>query len=138
MHGVRRWLWLLVMTALTTGMASAQQAPQWARLDPDGVQRLSIVGGNYHFRPDRIRVRAGVPVELEVSRTTRTPHDLVIQDARMGLDIAVDLERDPVLVRFTPEVTGRLVFYCDQRLLFFPSHRDRGMWGVLEVVEEME
>lgn len=106
-----------------------------ARLDPDGVQRLTLVGSNYHFQPDRIRVQIGVPVELEVYRTTRTPHDLVIQDDRMGLDITVDLALEPVVVRFTPEVTGRVVFYCDQRLLFLPSHRARGMWGVLEVID---
>lgn len=106
-----------------------------ARLDPDGVQRLTLMGGNYHFQPDRIRVQVGVPVELEVYRTTRTSHDLVIQDNRMGLDITVDLSPESVVVRFTPEVTGRVVFYCDQRLLFLPSHRDRGMWGVLEVID---
>lgn len=132
-----RWLlWLALLLSMTVNAGWAQDAPIMARLDPDGVQRLSMVGSNYHFQPDRLQVRVGVPVELEVRRSTRlTPHDLVIRDARMGLDIEVDLSREAQVVRFTPEVTGRVVFYCDERLLFFPSHRDRGMWGVLEVVE---
>ncbi|MDN3520664.1 hypothetical protein [Halomonas ramblicola] len=133
-----RWLlWLAILLSLTTSASWAQDAPTLARLDPDGVQRLSMVGSNYRFQPDRLQVRVGVPVELEIRRSTRlTPHDLVIRDARMRLDIEVDLRREARIVRFTPEVTGRVVFYCDERLLFFPSHRDRGMWGVLEVVEE--
>lgn len=133
-----RWLlWLAILLSLTANAGWAQNAPTVARLDPDGVQRLSMVGDSYRFRPDRLQVRVGVPVELEVRRSTRlTPHDLVIRDARMRLDIEVDLRREAQIVRFTPEVTGRVVFYCDERLLFFPSHRDRGMWGVLEVVEE--
>lgn len=132
----RALLLSMMVLSLALGTSWAQDTPIMARLDADGVQRLSMVAGSYYFQPDRIQVRVGVPVELEVRRTTRlTPHDLVIRDARMGLDIEVDLSRAPQIVRFTPEVTGRVVFYCAERLLFFPSHRDRGMWGVLEVVE---
>jgi plastocyanin len=38
-------------------------------------------------------------------------------------------------VRFTPTHPGTFVFYCDKKLLFFKSHREKGMEGRLEVRE---
>ena len=38
-----------------------------------------------------------------------------------------------VKVRFTPTKAGVFAFYCDKKLLFFKSHREKGMEGVLKV-----
>jgi hypothetical protein len=40
---------------------------------------------------------------------------------------------ETVTVRFTPMVTGSFSIYCDKKLLFFKSHREKGMEAVLEV-----
>jgi len=40
---------------------------------------------------------------------------------------------DSQTVRFTPMTRGTFPFYCDKKLLFFKSHRERGQEGHLEV-----
>ncbi|PSJ47450.1 quinol oxidase [Zobellella endophytica] len=128
-----RWQGVLVLLA-ALGPAWAEPMP--ARLDADGVQRVEVVGGNYFFRPDHIVVKVGVPVELMVSKEPGlTPHSLVIWSPRMGIDVDAMLGGSSRVIRFTPTVTGRVDFYCQEKLLFFASHQERGMAGVLEVVE---
>lgn len=39
-----------------------------ARLDPDGIQRTTIIGGEYFFEPQRLTVKMNVPVELELRK----------------------------------------------------------------------
>lgn len=36
---------------------------------------------------------------------------------------------------FTTTKPGKYPFYCDKKLLFMDSHREKGMEGILEVVE---
>ena len=134
--GWRLWLTLGIGVALATGATWAESPPQVARVDSDGVQRITLVGGSYYFEPGHIVVQAGVPVELKARREYGlTPHSLVIRSAELGLDIETQLDTAGKGIRFTPRVPGRVEFYCDEQLLFFPSHRDKGMVGVLEVVE---
>ncbi|AJE02950.1 cupredoxin domain-containing protein [Geobacter pickeringii] len=107
-----------------------------APVDADGVQRVELVGGDYFFRPNRIIVRVNVPVELRVRKeTVLVPHDLVVNAPEAGIDFKIDLEREPAVIRFTPTKAGSYPMYCDKKLLFFPSHREKGMEGVIEVVE---
>ncbi|WP_298439025.1 quinol oxidase [Geobacter sp.] len=107
-----------------------------ATVDADGVQRVEIVGGDYFFRPNLIIVRVNVPVELKVRKeTVLVPHDLIVKAPEAGMDFKVALEREPTVVRFTPTRVGRYPMYCDKKLLFFASHREKGMEGTIEVVE---
>ena len=125
---------LLLLAVLAPGAGRAE--PVQARLDADGVQRVAVVGSNYFFRPDHIVVKVGVPVELVVRKEPGlTPHSLVIWSPRMGLDVDEMLGRREKLIRFTPTATGQTPFYCREKLAFFPSHQERGMAGILEVVE---
>lgn len=134
--GWRAWLVLVVGLALAEGAAWAESPPQVARMDSDGVQRVRLVGGSHYFQPAHIVVRAGIPVELQARREYGlTPHSLVIRSAELGIEIEAQLDTEGQVVRFTPQVPGRVEFYCDEQLLFFRSHRERGMAGVLEVVE---
>lgn len=107
-----------------------------AAADADGVQRVEIVGGSYHFRPDHIVVEVNHPVELKVKKERGlTPHNIVLKAPEAGIDFEVPLGEEATTIRFTPTKTGVFKFYCNKRLLFFKSHRDRGMEGELEVVE---
>ncbi len=130
-------IWMVAsLLFLATSEVRAETEPYVAPIDSDGVQRIHLVGGSYFFEPERIQVKVGVPVELIVRKEPGlAPHDLVIRSEIMQLDIEEELEREEKVIRFTPQIPGRLVFYCDKKLLFFPSHRNRGMSGVLEVVE---
>ncbi len=102
----------------------------------DGVQRVQVLGGGYFFRPGHIIVKVNVPVELTLSREVGiVPHNLAIQAPAANVVIDEDLEVTPKTVTFTPTLPGRYAFYCDKQLLFLPSHREKGMEGILEVVE---
>ena len=66
-----------------------------------------------------------------------TPHNFVLDypDADLQHDVSVDAG-DSVTIRFSVQTPGTYTFYCDKQLLFFPSHREEGMEGRLEVRPE--
>lgn len=102
----------------------------------DGVQHVRIEGGAYFFEPNRVIVKAGVLVELTVSvGRSVIPHTFVIEAPEAGIVVDETLSSQPKRIRFTPTAVGRYPFYCRNRLLFLETHRDKGMEGVLEVVE---
>lgn len=103
---------------------------------PDGIQHVSIVGGNYFFRPNRVIVKVNVPVELGVALERGiVPHSLVIDAPEAGIQIDQKLSSETKKFRFTPTATGSFTFYCKNKLLFLKSHREKGMEGTLEVVD---
>jgi len=102
----------------------------------DGVQHVRIEGGSYFFKPNRVIVHVNVPIELTVSvESGLIPHTLVIQSPEAGIAVDESLSSEAKTIRFTPTAVGKYPFYCRNRLLFFKSHREKGMEGVLEVVE---
>lgn len=102
----------------------------------DGVQHVRIEGGSYFFKPNRVIVKVNVPVELMVSvEKGLIPHTLVIQSPEVGIEVDEKLSSDAKTIRLTPTAVGKYPFYCKNKLLFFKSHREKGMEGVLEVVE---
>jgi plastocyanin domain-containing protein len=103
---------------------------------PDGIQHVSIVGGNYFFRPNRVIVKVNVPVELGVTLERGiVPHSLVIDAPEAGIQVDQKLSSEPKKIRFTPTATGSFTFYCKNKLLFLKSHRAKGMEGTLEVID---
>jgi plastocyanin len=74
-------------------------------------------------------------VELRLtSVTTLTPHNFILKEPGAGLSVAQEVgPRETAKVIFTPTKPGIYVFYCDKKLPFFPSHREQGMEGRLEV-----
>lgn len=102
---------------------------------PDGVQRATVEADSYSFTPSHLVVKAGKPVELTFkSLTWLVPHNVVIDDPRSGLAIREEVPAgESVTVKFTPAATGSFAIYCDKKLLFFKSHREKGMEGILEV-----
>ena len=105
--------------------------------EKDGVQRLTMIVDSHFYKPDRVVVRAGLPIELTlISQTTLTPHNFVIKEPDAGIDINKDVPAgETVIVRFTATKPGTYPFYCDRKLLFFKSHREKGMEGILSVTK---
>ncbi len=104
--------------------------------DNDGIQRIDIIGDEYSFTPEHIIVRVNVPVELRIRKTNfLVPHNIIIDEPEAGIAVKESFGTKPKIIRFTPKQTGKFPFYCDKKLLFFKSHREKGMEGVLEVVE---
>lgn len=107
-----------------------------ATVNADGIQRVEVLGGGYYFDPNVIVVKVNVPVELSVKKAGGiTPHDIVLKAPDTGINFAEDLSTEPKVIRFTPTKAGIYHFECSKQLLFFMSHKDRGMHGLLEVVE---
>ena len=107
-----------------------------AVVDTDGVQKADVVAGEYFFNPDHIIVKANIPVELKVRKEPGiVPHDFVLKAPEAGIDVLESLGTEPKVIRFTPAKPGKYTFYCDKKLIFSKSHREKGMEGILEVVE---
>lgn len=125
--------WIFLFGVPSPGRAGEPFEPD---LSPDGVYRTEIVVDSYSFKPDHLRVEAGRPVELTLrSVTFIVPHNVVIQVPEAGLDVRQDVPAGgTVQVRFAPTVPGRYEIFCDKKLLFFASHKEKGMTGTLEVV----
>jgi heme/copper-type cytochrome/quinol oxidase subunit 2 len=119
---------------------SADQAPHVPPLlvpvdQLDGIQRATIILDSYSYTPDHLIVQAGKPIELLLtSITTITPHNFLLKNEAAGLSIERDVGSGrTVTVQFTATKPGIYTFYCDKKLLFFPSHQEKGMEGKLEV-----
>jgi plastocyanin len=125
---------LLVLVPVIT-CAAAEPFTFEVPLDPDGIQRTVVEADSYEFSPRHLVVRAGKPVELTVkSVTVLVPHNFLIDDPKSGLAIKEEVPAgQTVKITFTPTVPGSFAIYCDKKLLFFKSHREKGMEGVLEV-----
>ncbi len=128
-----------VLFLLIGGFASGetlQEKRLIATVDADGVQRVSVLGGSYFFDPNTIVVKVNVPVELKIRKEPGVaPHDIILKAPEAGVDFSESLSTEPKVIHFTPTKAGKYPFACDKRFLFFKSHKDRGMEGVLEVVE---
>ena len=104
-------------------------------LDEQGIQRATIIMDSYSYNPKDLTVQAGKPVELTFQNTaTITPHTFVVDDPATGLHLRTEVSAgETQTIRFTPVQSGSVVFYCDKKLLFFKSHRERGQEGHLEI-----
>ncbi len=126
----------LILMYLFTVSAYAEEKVVRAAIDSDGVQRVEIVGDSYSYDPNHIIVKVGVPVELTFRKVPGiTPHNMIINAPEAGIEINVDMTGDPQTVTFTALKTGTFPLYCDKRFLFFKNHREKGMEGLLEVIE---
>ncbi len=104
-------------------------------VDPDGVQRAVVEADSYAFTPHHLVVTAGQRVELTFqSMTWVVPHNVIIDDPQSGLNIREEIPAgESRTITFTPTVPGSFAIYCDKKLPFMKSHREKGQEGVLEV-----
>jgi plastocyanin domain-containing protein len=129
---------LLVLSAPVFGQSDTTAVKKVvATVDPDGVQRVAILGGGYFYNPNYVVVKVNVPVELSVTKESgMTPHDFAIKAPEAGIDVAIkSLDTKPQLVKFTPTKPGKYPFICTKKMIFMKSHKDKGMQGTLEVTE---
>jgi heme/copper-type cytochrome/quinol oxidase subunit 2 len=104
-------------------------------ISPDGVQRATVILDSYSYSPNHLVVESGKPVELTLtSRTTFIPHNFVMKELSAGLSIEQDVGAGKTIIaKLVPTQPGLFLFFCDKRLWPMPSHRDKGMEGLLEV-----
>ncbi len=127
---------LLLACVVAFGGEQEEKKVFKAVVDSDGVQKVDILAGQYFFRPDYIVVKVNVPVELKVRKEPGiVPHDFVLKAPEAGVEVLESLSTEPKSIKFTPAKTGKYLFYCDKKLIFSKSHREKGMEGTLEVVE---
>ena len=127
---------LLPFLVFVSGIAPAQEKKFVASVDTDGVQRIEVLAGQYFFEPNYIIVKADVPVEITIRKEPSIiPHDFVLNAPEAGVDILTSLSTEPKTIKFVPLKPGKYTFYCDKKLLFFKSHRNQGMEGILEVTK---
>ena len=103
--------------------------------DDQGVQRATIIMDSYSYSPNELSVQAGKPVELTLRNdATFIPHTFHLTDPASGLHVHAEVSAgESQTVSFTPNQRGTFTFYCEKKLLFFKSHRERGQEGHLEV-----
>jgi len=137
---MKRIICIVIALLFVAAAAAAGEQPTGKRfvatIDKDGYQRVEMTVGEYYFDPSVVVVKVNVPVELTIRKTGGiTPHTISMKAAEADLDFTIDIPKDPKKVSFMATKTGAYPFECTERFLFFKSHRDRGMHGVLEVVE---
>jgi len=128
--------WLTLLSTVQAADISPQSLPTVVPLSPDDeVQRATVILDSYSYSPNHLIVERGKVVELMLtSVTTLIPHNFIIKDPVGSLSVEYDVGAGKtVIARFIPNQPGRFAFFCDKRLWPLPSHRDKGMEGILEV-----
>jgi len=127
---------LVVLSTMASALAAEPSSPTIVPLDKDGVQRIDILGSDYFFKPGHLIVKVNVPVVLNVRKDGYIiPHNIVINAPEAGITVNESLSRDPKAISFTPTKVGSYPIFCDKKPPFLASHREKGMEGMLEVVE---
>ncbi len=100
-------------------------------------QTIEVKLGSYFIKPEKITVKRGQPVTLNlVNEATLIPHNLVIKAPGAGIDVKVDVSAGTTAsVSFTPTQSGSYEMICSKEPPFGKSHKEKGMHGVLEVVD---
>jgi len=103
--------------------------------DENGVQHVTLIMESYSFSPNEIIIQAGRPVSIRLeNHSFLVPHNFVIDNPAMGLHYEMEVSAgDAVNFQLLLSTPGNYTFYCDKQLLFFPTHREEGMEGFLEV-----
>lgn len=109
--------------------------PLAGRAADTDAQQVMVHLGDYRFQPDTIEVVAGRPVELTLVNDDKiTPHNFTLKEPAAGLDLSADVSGGQTsILRFTPPTAGTYPLYCNKKLPFMKSHRERGMEAKLVV-----
>jgi len=97
----------LTVTALAVAgcvAAATQTAPKGPQ-----AQTVEILAQKFNFTPDEIKVKKGVPVDLELTTLDRL-HGFDVPDLGLRAEI---VPGQTTHVKFTPDKAGRFLFHCD-------------------------
>lgn len=114
----------------------AQQAGSTLpNMETPAGQTISIMMENYAFIPSEVIVEAGNTIMLSLTNQSfLVPHNFLLDDPHSVRLVDLDISSgDTRVVVLTVTEPGIYPFYCDKKLLFFPSHREQGMEGRLIV-----
>lgn len=127
----------LVFAAAAAFAADPPQAGSAPGVTPGrDPQVVRLHGGSYFFSPDRVVVKANVPVVLTVDKEPGiTPHDFVIDAPKAGVEVHEKLGTEPISIWVTFTAPGDYTFYCSKKPPFLKSHREKGMAGTIIVTE---
>jgi len=127
---------IVMIMSFPSAHIMAQTDEYMAKIDGDGIQRGQISAREYSFTPDHIIIKVNVPTELSIRKEASiVPHNITLNAPDAGINFSESLGPDPVIIRFTPVKTGKFTFFCNKKLPFSKSHREKGMEGLLEVRE---
>lgn len=99
---------------------------------PDGVQHAEVTAHSFYFEPNRIVLKANLPVELKVkNHAAFVPHNFscVAPQAAIQVDEGLGMFWDGETAHFTPTTAGEYPFFCK-----VDGHSNKGMTGVIVVV----
>jgi plastocyanin len=124
---------LLAPAGCGTSGAKMPVSEVTAKPDSEGVQVVEVEAHSFYFKPNRIVVEAGKPVELTIKfKSFFTPHNMtcVYADAGITIDKSAGFMsfKKTKSVRFTPTTPGEYAFHCG-----VDSHTKKGMTGTLVV-----
>ena len=85
-------------------VAAVEMAPK-----PPPVQTVEVLAQRFNFTPDEIKVKKGVPVDLELTTLDRL-HGFDVPG--LGLRAQI-VPGETTHVKFTPDKVGRFAFHCD-------------------------
>ena len=102
----KRYAVALTATALAVAgcVTAAQVAPK-----PPPVQSVEILAQKFNFTPDEIKVKKGIPVDLELTTLDRL-HGFNVPGLGLRAEI---VPGQTTHVKFTPDKAGRFIFHCD-------------------------
>jgi cytochrome c oxidase subunit 2 len=101
----RRWA---TLTATALAVAGCVAAHEMAPKAPP-VQTVEILAQKFNFTPDEIKVKKGVPVDLEITTLDRL-HGFNVPGLALRAEI---VPGQTTHVKFTPDKAGRFLFHCD-------------------------
>ena len=105
-------------------------AEEWANgsVMDDGTKVFSLVGSDFSFAPNQIKVKKGDKVKVMLLAQDM-PHDFVLE-GYTGVKTKVIQPGNTDFVMFTADKVGTFTFYCS-----VGEHRAKGMVGQLMVTE---
>lgn len=104
-----------------------------ATTDASGIQHVTVEIHSFYFKPSRIIVKSGVPVDMTFKfKNFFTPHNFTCMDQDAGIQIDksagfMSFNRTKEM-KFTITKAGEYPFYCA-----VDSHMKKGMTGTIVV-----
>jgi len=133
----RALVWTAALLALASGCGtSGSKIPVTevtANPDASGVQHVDVDVHSFYFKPSRIVVESGKPVELTLHfKSFFAPHNFTCNEPDAGISVDksagfMSFHRTKHAT-FTPTKTGEYHFHCG-----VDSHMRKGMMGMIVV-----